>query len=60
MAKYFGDKKLICPVCGKKKDQDQFDWLPKQQKYHHDCTACTKKSIMRDRRYLVYYWRRYE
>ena len=47
-------KKVKCRACGKRKDQDQFDWLSKQFKFHHDCTVCTKKAVMRDRRYLVY------
>ena len=55
MVKHFRDRKLIaCRACGKRKDQSEFDWLQKQFKFHHDCTACTKSAVTRDRRYLVY------
>ena len=47
-------KKVKCRACGKSKSQSEFDWLPKQQKHHYECTACTKKAVMRDRKYLVY------
>lgn len=47
-------KKVKCRACGKRKDQSEFDWLPKQFIFHFNCTACTKKAVMRDRRYLVY------
>ena len=36
-----------CPLCQKIKLLDKFDWLPKQDKYHHHCTACTRERVLR-------------
>ena len=39
--------KKTCPLCNKTKLLGQFDWLPKQDKYHHHCTACTRERVLR-------------
>ena len=46
-------KKVKCKACCERKDQSEFDWLRNQQKYHHDCTACTKKIVTREYKYKI-------
>ncbi len=36
-----------CPLCRKTKSLEQFDWLPKQDKYHYHCTVCTNERVLR-------------
>ena len=39
--------KKTCLLCGQSKLLAQFDWLPKQDKYHKHCAKCTKERVLR-------------